>query len=199
MEISISAARIGGVRSNFPGIKLSATPHELVLKVPLLGTYTFAPSDIIKFEPNKGLYGANVFINHNILDYPKKISFDYKGGADELTLKLNQDGFIPAGVADPAFLRNGFPVRWAFLIAAILLWNALLIYGKTQNKFSLYSFIAIVLMFLATIFLPRSEAFQSLVLKPGRRIGEIKPTLSLFKWISGIIGVFSIVSLLLKS
>ena len=126
MEINISAARVGGVRSNFPGIKLYASPDELTMKVPLLGVYKFTPGDIISFEDNKGLYGANVFINHNVLDYPQKISLDYKGGAHALALLLNQHGFIPKGVAGASLLRKGFPARWSFIITAVLLWNGCL-------------------------------------------------------------------------
>jgi len=198
METSISSVRIGGVRSNFPGIKLSVTPNQLVLKIPFFGTYSFAPSDIIRFEPNKGLYGANVLLIHNVLNYPKKISLNYKGGAEELTLKLNHDGFIPSGIAEASPLRKGFPVRWSFLLAAILLWNALLIYGHAQGNFGVVSLIAITLMFLTTVLLPYSKTLQNLVLKPGRHVGEIKPSLNLLKAVSGLIGVGSVVSLLLK-
>ncbi len=198
MEINISAARVGGVRSNFPGIKLYASSDELTLKVPLLGAYKFTPGDIISFEDNKGLYGANVFINHNVLDYPQKISLDYKGGAQALTLMLNQNGFIPKGVAGASLLRKGFPARWSFIIAAILLWNALLIYGKTQNQFTFYSLIAIAAMLLVTVSLPLSAALQKLALKDGRRIGEIRPTLNLLKLVAAIILVATLLSSLLK-
>jgi len=198
MEINISAARIGGVRANFPGIKLSVSPDELTLKVPLLSTYRFAPTDIVSFEPNKGLYGANVMIMHNVLDYPQKISFNYNGGAQALTLMLNQHGFIPKGVADPSLLRKGFPARWSFLFAAILLWNIMLVYSSLQNKFLLYSMIAIAVMFLLTLWLPRSQTLQNLVLREGRRIGEIKPTLNLLKWAAGIIFAASLISHLFK-
>lgn len=198
MEINISAARVGGVRSNFPGIKFFVSPDELTLKIPLLGAYKFTPGDIISFEDNKGLYGANVFINHNVLDYPQKISLDYKGGAQALTLMLNQHGFIPKGVAGASLLRKGFPARWSFLIVAVLLWNALLIYGKLQNQFSLYSLIAIAAMLLITVIMPRSAALQKMALKDGRRIGEIRPTLNLLKLVAAVIFVVSLVSSLMK-
>jgi len=199
MDVSISSARIGGVRSNFPGSKLFFSPDEMTLKVPLLGTYKFLPNDIIRFEQNTGLYGANVLLVHNVMDYPQKISIDYKGGAQALTLMLNQHGFIPKRVADTSLLRKGFPVSWFFLIHAILLWNALLIYGKISDNFSLYSSIAISLMFLMTILIPRSKILQNMVLKQGRRVGEIKPTLNLLKWISGILLAFSLISYFIKN
>ena len=198
MDISISSARIGGVRSNFPGSKLSVTPSELVFKVTLLGTYKFAPRDIIGFEPNKGLYGGNIFIKHNVADYPEKISLTYKGTANELTLKLNQHGFIPSGITDLSRLRKGIPVRWVFLIAAILLWSALLLFGEKQQD-SLYSMIAIALMFAATFMIPKSETLQKLILKPDRRVGEIVPILSLLKLISGILLAFSLISYFMKN
>ncbi|OGP90969.1 MAG: hypothetical protein A2031_04395 [Deltaproteobacteria bacterium RBG_19FT_COMBO_43_11] len=174
------------------------TPNELVLKVPLLGTYKFSPSDIIRFEPNKGLYGANVILIHNILDYPEKISLAYQGEANELTLLLNQHGFIPQGVADALLLRTGIVVRWSFLLIAVLLWNAFLFYGHIKGEFRVFSFIAIALVFIVAVLLPHSEALQSLILKPGRRVGEIKPSLNLFKWISGIIGFITIFNLFLE-
>jgi len=198
MDISISSARIGGVRSNFPGSRLSVTTSKLVFKVPLLGTYKFAPNNIIGFEPNKGLYGGNIFIVHNVADYPEKISLNYKGGANELTLKLNQHGFIPSGIADPSRSRKGIPARWSFLIISILLLNALLLFGeKWQN--SIYSMIAIALTFAATFMIPKSEMLQKLILKPDRRVGEIVPILSLLKLISGILLAFSLISYFMKN
>jgi len=198
MDISISSARIGGVRSNFPGSKLSVTPSELAFKVTLLGTYKFVPNDIIGFEPNKGLYGGNIFIKHNVADYPEKISLNYKGGANELTLKLNQHGFIPSGIADPSRLRKGIPVRWVFLIVAILCWSTLLLFGEKQQD-GIYSVIAIALTFAATFIVPKSETLQKLILKPDRRVGEIMPILSLLKWISGILLAFSLISYFMKN
>jgi hypothetical protein len=198
MEISISAVRIGGVRSNFPGTKLLVTPNELILKVPMLGTYKFTPSDIIKFEPNTGLYGANVILVHNVLDYPEKISLAYPDGANALTLFLNQHGFVPQGVAEASLQRAGIAARWSFLFAAVLLWNALLIYGHINGKFRLYSFIAVALVFIVVVLLPYSKALQGMVLKPRRRVGEIKPMLNLFKWISAIISFITIFNLFLE-
>jgi hypothetical protein len=198
MEISISAVRIGGVRSNFPGTKLSVTPDELVLKIPMLGTYKFSPSDIIRFEPNKGLYGANVLLIHNILDYPEKVSLAYQGGANELILFLNQNGFVPQGVSEASLLRNGIAVRWSFLVIAVLLWTALLIYGHIKDEFRLFSFIAVAIVFIIAALLPYSKALQSVALKPGRRVGEIKPTINIFKWISGIIGFITILNWFLE-
>ncbi len=198
MEINISAVRIGGVRSNFPGTKLFVAPNELILKIPMLGTYKFSPSNVIKFEPNKGLYGANVMLIHNVLDYPEKISLAYQGGANGLTLFLNQHGFVPQGVAEALLQRAGIAVRWSFLIAAVVLWNALLIYGHIKGEFRLYSFIAIALVFVVAILLPYSKVLQNLVLKPGRRVGEIKPTINVFKWVSGIIGFITILGWFLE-
>jgi hypothetical protein len=198
MDISISSARIGGVRSNFPGSKLSVTPNELVFKVTLLGTYKFTPNDIISFEPNKGLYGGNIFIKHNVADYPEIISLNYKGGANELTRLLNQHGFIPSGISDPSCFRKGISVRWVFLIAAILLWSVLLFFGEKQQD-TIYSIIAIALTFAATIMIPKSETLQKLILKPYRRVGEIVPILSLLKWISGILLAFSLISCFMKN
>ena len=131
-------------------------------------------------------------------DYPEKISLNYKGGANELTLKLNQHGFIPSGIADPSRLRKGIPVRWAFLIAAILLWNALLLFGEKQQD-ALYSMIAIALTFAAAFMIPKSETLQKLILKPARRVGEIVPILSLLKWVSGILLAFSLISYFIKN
>jgi hypothetical protein len=174
------------------------TPNELILKIPMLGTYKFTPSDIIKFEPNTGFYGANVILIHNVLDYPQKISLAYPGGANALTLFLNQHGFVPKGVAEAPLQRAGIAVCWSFLIAAVVLWNALLIYGHIKGEFRVYSFIAIALVFIVTVLLPYSKAFQGVVLKPGRRIGEIKPTLNLLKWLSGIIVFITIFNLFLE-
>jgi len=198
MDISIPSARIGGVRSSFPGSKLSVTPSELVFKVTLLGTYKFAPTDIIGFEPNKGLYGGNIFIKHNVADYPEKISLNYKGEAKELTQLLNEHGFIPSGIADSSRLRKGIAVRWVFLIAAILLFSALLFCAE-KHKDTIYSIIAVALTFAAAIMIPKSEALQQLILKPDRRVGEIVPILSLLKWISGILLAFSLISYFMKN
>ena len=131
-------------------------------------------------------------------DYPEKISLNYKGEAKELTQLLNEHGFIPSGIADSSRLRKGIAVRWVFLIAAILLFSALLFCAE-KHKDTIYSIIAVALTFAAAIMIPKSEALQQLILKPDRRVGEIVPILSLLKWISGILLAFSLISYFMKN
>jgi len=49
-----------------------------------------------------------------------------------------------------------------------------------------YTLLALLMLFLTSLVAARSEAFQALILKPGRSVSEIRPVLNLVQLISGV-------------
>lgn len=88
--------------------------------------------------------------------------------------------------------HTGVPFRLIPLVVIIVVWNGLflcdyLLYPKYYNIKYLCMFIAIVLLFIGSIAIRMSELFQKIVLKPDRKIAEIKYALNSAAIASGII------------
>jgi hypothetical protein len=75
----VGGARIGFWNATWPFAQLSVTKEQLLLKVGILGTYTFKPDDVTSVEPYGWLpfLGKGVRINHRLSQYPEKIVFWY--------------------------------------------------------------------------------------------------------------------------
>ncbi len=120
----------------------------------------------------------------------QKIIFWCFGSPQKLITRIEKTGFQPIASLSDIPVRNGIAARWSSIIAAVIIWNALFyldIYSN-QNEFGelgVFSFIAIVLLFVSVSWLKRSDSLQKLVLKPGRSVNEIRPILHLLQFISG--------------
>src|SRR5882724_3154432 len=107
--------------------------------------------------------------------------------------RIRQVGFVPAAPPPTAPAKRGIPVRWSFIIALVVVWNALFILGgflpgkPPPEKPG-------VLVLVASFAVERSPAFQRWVLRPGRSVGEIRPSLRLIQLTTGLLVViFAIV------
>lgn len=88
--------------------------------------------------------------------------------------------------------HNGWPFRWSTLIVIIVLWNGLflcdyILFPKYYYIQNLCMFIALVLLFIGSIAIRKSELLQKIVLKPNRKLAEIKYALNSATIASGII------------
>ncbi len=93
-------------------------------------------------------------------------------------------------------------MRWSFIIALVVVWNALFILGgflpgkPPPEKPGLLVLLALAVVLVASFAVDRSPAFQRWVLKPGRSVGEIRPSLRLIQLTTGLLVViFAIVSM----
>jgi len=191
-------ARIGWVNASWPLAKLSASPVSLELSVRLLGDYSFAPAQVVALEPYGVVprIGRGIRIVHAHPEHPTKIVFWVLGGQPEaLVARIREAGFVPSCPAGAVPPRSGPAFRWSALAAGVLLWNVLfvaagLFASRTPRAAGPFALLALGLAFLAAWSIPRSARLQSLVLRPGRAVGEIRAFLSLLQLICGLLFVF---------
>ena len=192
---STGGVRIGWINASWPLAELSVTPRSLVIRTWPLGTYTFTPEQIVRIEP----YGSipviyrGIRIVHARPDYPSGIIFWCVRNPARLIERIGQAGFVPAAPPATAPVKRGVPFRWSFIIALFLVWNALFILGgfwpgtPPPEKPGAFVLLALAVLLFASLAAERSSAFQRLVLKPGRSVGEIRPTLRLIQLVSGLV------------
>ena len=191
---STGGARIGWINVSWPLAELSVTPRSLVIRAWLLGTYTFTPEQIVRLEP----YGSipviyrGIRVVHSHPDYPSGFIFWCLRNPARLIERIRQAGFVPA--APPtAPVKRGNPVRWSFIIALFVVWNALFILGgfwpgqPPPEKPGAFVLLALAVLLFASLATERSPAFQRWVLKPGRSVGEIRPALRLIQLVSAFV------------
>ena len=192
---STGGVRIGWINASWPLAELSVTPRSLVIRTWPLGTYTFTPEQIVRIEP----YGSipviyrGIRIVHARPDYPSGIIFWCVRNPARLIERIGQAGFVPAAPPATAPVKRGVPFRWSFIIALFLVWNALFILGgllpgtPPPEKPGAFVLLALAVLLFASLAAERSSAFQRLVLKPGRSVGEIRPTLRLIQLVSAFV------------
>lgn len=91
----------------------------------------------------------------------------------------------------PAAAARGFPFRAGPLIVAVLIWNLLLgLEFFSRAGFAGFpgplSFAAVALLFVASIAALRLPTFQSILLRPGRGVGEVRPVFLLLATVSSL-------------
>ncbi|OFW19942.1 MAG: hypothetical protein A3H27_05695 [Acidobacteria bacterium RIFCSPLOWO2_02_FULL_59_13] len=187
---STGGAQVGWVHASWPFAKLTASAHELSLSATLLGSYKFSPDQVAALEAHGSIpiLGSGVRIVHTVQNYPEKIVFWCPGSPKRLIEKIIALGFHPRAARAQVPQRDGIPFRWSFLVAVVLVWNALFLLDGIPPKIpGAYSLLAIVLLFLTALALNFSGAFQAVVLKPGRSISEVRSIAQLVLLVSAIL------------
>ena len=190
---STGGARIGWVNATWPFARLTASAQELSLSGSLLGTYTFSSGDVTSLKPYGWLpvLGRGVQIIHTNPTYPAEIIFWCIGSPERLIQQIHALGFQPRAPSTAFPKRDGIPIRLSFIVAVVIIWNALCVLDgfvpwKESKGPGFYGLLALLMLFLTSLAAVRSEAFQALILKPGRSVLEIRPMLNLVQLISGV-------------
>ena len=121
-------ARIGWMNASHPLAKLSADATKIEIKVRMLGTYTFAPEDIVSIERYSILpvIASGIRIEHANLKYPKHVIFWSSKSPEFLLDGITSSGFAPKAARDALENfrnRRGFALRWEAILALPLLWT----------------------------------------------------------------------------
>jgi hypothetical protein len=186
-------AQVGWLSASWPlaGIKIEL--GSLVLSA--LGGYIFKPSDVHAIEPVGSIpvLTTGIRIHHNKVDYPEEVIFYSVGGRERLLHAAREAGFA---VGAPTMLTaRGFPVRTSAIVAVVLMWNLLFFLDRPNLEyfgaggFGLYSMLALVMAFLIATATPVSSILQTLILREGHNVGEIRGALRLLQIVSGILAV----------
>jgi len=190
-------ACIGWTNASWPLATLTVDSGTLVVKVRLLGTYTFLPSQIVSIKPYGFIpvVGQGVLIVHTVPNYPQTIIFWYLGSSKTILDAVKTAGFIPSAPSTAVPVREGWVISWQTVIVLVGLWNLLFMLptlpqwlGKAPlySANSRFAVLPFVVVFVGCVLLLRLPALQRLVLKPGRQIGEIAGAIYLLLFISGL-------------
>ncbi len=191
---------VGWVNASWPLAKLTISSEHILLST--FGRYEFAPGQVISVEP----YGvipvlaSGIRINHNRPDYPTRVVFWCVGGRKKVLASFEKYGFLPQGEASRR--PSGIAVRWSAILAFLIIWNALFLFGMSlhdgpHESPGPFELIALLFVFTFSTAAQKSATLQKLILRDGRQIGEIKQFLQLLQLVTGMLFLgFSIAYLL---
>jgi len=181
-----SSARVAGINANGPLAKLTVTHDKIIFRVLLLGRYEFTPEQVVSLSLGKGwISWLNYLrIEHAVADYPEDLRFYPPGGVEKALQQIRATGFQPSAPTGAAPVRHGIPVRWRAIVATILIWNALFFVDPAVRHLhgcrpDFRILLPVIFLLAACSAVRWIAALQWLVLKPGRRVGEINPWLNL--------------------
>lgn len=198
-------AKIGMVSASWPFARLKVSRERLDLNATIVGHYVFKPGDIVSIEPYGiiPVIGRGIKINHRVADYKKKVIFWSFVNPDELIRRIRQTGFLdntagPGAQADAGMItarqkQGGFPIRVPYAIAAVVIWNVLLVMDFIRNASSGIEYFgpgkgaiaALAFVFISSVLLRVSGRFRKLVLKDGRGLEDLGMFLYFIIFISG--------------
>ena len=184
----------GWVNASWPFATLRATADYLSLEIAMIGTYGFAREQIVSLEP----YGRipilfrGLRLVHTRDDCPRQLIFWCFGSPDRLIESIHRTGFREAG--DPSVVRqaSGMPWRWSAIATTVIVWNGLFLldgppYERGPGNTGRFALVALALAFFVSMSAPRSAVLQRFFLRPGHRVEEITPVLSLLRLVTGIL------------
>ena len=183
------SAEVGWGGSRLPFARLVATEDTLTLSSLTLGTYSFAPSDVVAIEPHGSIstLASAIRIDHNRKDYPKRMIFWCKWGRRSAILEeIRRIGFHPSGQPIGPW---GSPLRWSAVLIAVGLWAGLFLLDASGwlSLRGFFSFLALLLVFCAATATRGSASFQRFVLRDGHQLSEIVSFLTDLQIISAIL------------
>jgi len=190
-------ARVGWTNASWPLAKLSASPEKLTISICILGTYSFAPDQVLAIERYVKIpfLGWGVQIHHCVADYPQRVIFWCLGNPNTILQGIRDAGFRSTASSSAIPQRRGIAMRWSAIIVAVAVWNAPFLLGSSQ--LGLFILVPLLFAFGLSIGTLRYPRLQHLILKPDRSVGEIRPFLRLLAFVSGMMLV--IFSILLAS
>lgn len=198
-EIKLTGgARIGWVSAIYPFARLTISEEKLSLKS-LLGSYSFSPEQVASLEPYGWLLSSGTRIVHTNANYPETIVFLSLRNPRSVIEEIRNLGFNPSAPPELVPSREGIPFRTSFIIAVIIVWNVLFLVDRWRGaKPGLLAALGMALLFFTSIAVGWSARLQSVVLKPGRHVTEIRPVLLLTQLVGGFLLIGFIIRILAR-
>jgi hypothetical protein len=200
-QLSVTGgARIGWANATWPLATLSVADGALTVAALMLGTYTFAPNEVVALEAYQSvpLIGRGVRIVHSRSDYPKNVIFWCLSSPTKLLADIEAAGFRSQAPRTSQPRPDGIPVRWTSVAAVVVFWNVLFLLDgavpwNAPKPPGPFVFLALGSLCAGSFALQKSPAVQAWLMKPGRPVSEIAPVVSILKLVS----VFLLITLAL--
>ncbi|MDX2213250.1 MAG: hypothetical protein SFY66_08165 [Oculatellaceae cyanobacterium bins.114] len=178
---------------------LTITSSQITLRS-FLVEYKFESQQIAALEQTDS---GSVLIKHILTEYPSEIRFSPSIAASEVIAQISRIGFIPTASIEDVPIREGVPIRVLSLIPMVILVVFLLVMDNLlgwvklhPHQFGKYSPLGMTALFAFSLSIRLIPAIQNFILRPGRHIGEIAPSLNLVLLVSGVLSVASILMLI---
>lgn len=182
-------ARVGWARASWP--LASLTVSKTALRLSALGTYVFAPTEVVGLE-RVGIpfISSGVRIVHSRAEYPENIVVWSLGSPDQLIARISEAGFHGTAPVTSAAGAKGFPLRWSAVVVFIIVWNVLLFIDFDRGNGNgrepgILTLVAFAMVFVLAWGLRVSEWVQGMVLRQGHSIGEIQTPLLIAQLVAG--------------
>jgi len=186
-------AQLGWINATWPLANLSVSAEKIELRVGASGKYIFRPESVVDISRYTFIpvLGWGIRIRHCVAAYPDDIVFWCLGNPDKLMERIRETGFGARAAGPPISPRRGSAIRGESALIAGLEWIGLIALDVSFDHRSaipgLSSMLVPGLLFAISIATSWSNAFQRLILKQGRDVGEIRPALNLLMIASGIL------------
>lgn len=196
-------ARIGWVNYSWPLASISVTSSSVTIVTTMfglfeMGRYRFTPNQVTRIERYGfiPLIGNGIRIHHTVADYPEKIVFwcrpsSVLSGIASAGFSTTASVGTASGSVSPT---RGFPLRIWPLVLVVIVWNVLLGYEFfSQPHLAAFpgpcSVAALAFVFCTSVAVLRFPGVQEMFLRPGRSIGEVRPTFLLIATITGFMAL----------
>lgn len=196
-------ARIGWFRAFFPFAKLTVSAQAVELRAFSLGTYFFK-SESVRDITRCGWISSGIQIHHSISTYPERIIFWCLGNPDKLIERIRMTGFRPTAPESGKPSRAGWAVRWQIALLAVLAWDAFFLLDREFHfpwTFApgFFGMLAVALTIIAAVAMIRVQAFQNVILKPGRDVDEIRHWAKFIIFLCGFLLAVSLTLAIIQS
>lgn len=159
-----------------------------------MGRYRFTPDQVTRIDRfgSIPLIGEGIRIHHTVTDYPEKVVFwcrpsSVLSGIASAGFSTASVGTASGGIAP----TRGFPLRIWPLVVVVIVWN-LLLGSEFLSRPHHVAFpgpctvAALAFVFCTSVAVLRFPGVQEVFLRPGRRIGEVRPMFLLIATVTGI-------------
>ncbi|RZJ61612.1 MAG: hypothetical protein EOO45_23165 [Flavobacterium sp.] len=214
-ELKITGgAKIGAFNASWPLAKLHVTRDKFEINVGFMGKYIFLPGDITGITSYIGGYkvgSSGVRITHTIPHYNDLVVFFPRANAAALMQSIADTGFMDndqlPGMQAQKEVRQlqeqgGFPLKKTAAIIVVALWILMIAAGPATmlltndlSQFYLGPLAASTMLITFLVLTLASVPFRDMVLKPGRKLEDIKVFIFFLLIISVLLTVnFSLIS-----
>lgn len=192
-------ARIGMGRVSWPFARLTVNPSRLEIHASILGSFVFAPDDVISINKSSGFLGRGIQICHKVNNYKKRIEFVTSLDPDEIINQIKEVGFLDNSGLNISEdikqkqMQGAFSVRLLAVVSIFLTWNSLFLYdiynyivrGDKVIPLGKGAIAGTGFIFIITLLTNFHPDFRKIILKKGRDIDELRPFIYFLMLISG--------------
>ncbi|MCA9616866.1 MAG: hypothetical protein R3B99_06865 [Polyangiales bacterium] len=183
-------AKFGWGKAFGPLATLSVTSSELVIEASFLGEQRFSPADVVEVRAVGSFFsGRRVQVVHVRTDRPELVEFWPRGSAEAVRDAIFEVGF--EGKASAADLPEpiGFPFRWSFAAAVLLLFVAAFFADRALQLGVVHGPCAsatMALVFVGSFAIRKPGWLQRMALTEPRALETIRSWLDLVAVVGGL-------------